>query len=84
MFLIALLSIAIHSCYIGSKVVVSLLALELGASHAVRLRVAAARRAVHVTLHHVTPYLARRSEVPEPIAPEALQSACRLDTPPCR
>ena len=32
MFLIALLSIAIHSCYIGSKVVVSLLALELGAS----------------------------------------------------
>jgi MFS family permease len=32
MYLIALLSIAIHSCYIGSKVVVSLLALELGAS----------------------------------------------------
>ena len=32
MYLIALLSIAVHSCYIGSKVVVSLLALELGAS----------------------------------------------------
>jgi MFS family permease len=32
MYLIVLLSIAIHSCYIGSKVVVSLLALELGAS----------------------------------------------------
>lgn len=32
MYLIVLLSIAMHSCYIGSKVVVSLLALELGAS----------------------------------------------------
>ena len=32
MYLIILISIAIHSCYIGSKVVVSLLALELGAS----------------------------------------------------
>lgn len=32
MTLIVLLSIAMHSCYIGSKVVVSLLALELGAS----------------------------------------------------
>ncbi len=32
MYLIVLMSIAIHSCYIGSKVVVSLLALELGAS----------------------------------------------------
>ncbi len=32
MYLIVLLSIAIHGCYIGSKVVVSLLALELGAS----------------------------------------------------
>lgn len=32
MYLIALLSIAVHACYIGSKVVVSLLALELGAS----------------------------------------------------
>jgi MFS family permease len=32
MYLIVLISIAIHSCYIGSKVVVSLLALELGAS----------------------------------------------------
>jgi MFS family permease len=31
-YLIVLLSIAIHSCYIGSKVVVSLLALDLGAS----------------------------------------------------
>lgn len=31
-FLIVLLSIAIHGCYLGSKVVVSLLALELGAS----------------------------------------------------
>jgi MFS family permease len=32
MLLIVVLSIAIHGCYIGSKVVVSLLALELGAS----------------------------------------------------
>lgn len=32
MVLIVLISIAIHSCYIGSKVVVSLLALDLGAS----------------------------------------------------
>ncbi len=32
MYFIAFLSIAIHSCYVGSKVVVSLLALELGAS----------------------------------------------------
>ena len=32
MILVVLLSIAVHSCYIGSKVVVSLLALELGAS----------------------------------------------------
>jgi MFS family permease len=32
MYLIALLSIAVHSCYIGSKVVVSLHALALGAS----------------------------------------------------
>lgn len=32
MFLIVLMSIAIHACYIGSKVVMSLLALELGAS----------------------------------------------------
>jgi MFS family permease len=32
MYLIVLLSIAVHSCYIGSKVIVSLLALELGAS----------------------------------------------------
>lgn len=32
MSVIVLLSIAIHSCYLGSKVVVSLLALELGAS----------------------------------------------------
>lgn len=32
MYLIALLSVAIHSCYVGSKLVVSLLALELGAS----------------------------------------------------
>ena len=32
MYLIALLSISVHACYIGSKVVVSLLALELGAS----------------------------------------------------
>jgi MFS family permease len=31
MYLIVLLSMALHSCYIGSKVVVSLLALELGA-----------------------------------------------------
>lgn len=31
MYLIVLISIAIHSCYIGSKVVVSLLALDLGA-----------------------------------------------------
>jgi predicted MFS family arabinose efflux permease len=31
-YLIVLLSIAIHACYIGSKVVVSLLALDLGAS----------------------------------------------------
>ncbi|HWI14674.1 MAG TPA: MFS transporter, partial [Burkholderiales bacterium] len=35
MHLIAALSIAIHSCYIGSKVVISLLALELGASQAI-------------------------------------------------
>lgn len=32
MYLIVLLSISVHSCYIGSKVVVSLLALDLGAS----------------------------------------------------
>lgn len=32
MHIVVLLSIAIHSCYLGSKVVVSLLALELGAS----------------------------------------------------
>lgn len=32
MYLIVLLSIAVHACYIGSKVVVSLLALQLGAS----------------------------------------------------
>ena len=32
MYVVVLLSIAIHSCYLGSKVVVSLLALELGAS----------------------------------------------------
>ena len=32
MYLIVLMSIAIHACYIGSKVVMSLLALELGAS----------------------------------------------------
>lgn len=32
MYLIVVLSIAIHACYIGSKVVVSLLALDLGAS----------------------------------------------------
>jgi len=32
MYVVVLLSIAIHSCYMGSKVVVSLLALELGAS----------------------------------------------------
>ncbi len=32
MYAVVLLSIAIHSCYLGSKVVVSLLALELGAS----------------------------------------------------
>mgnify|MGYP001574705636 CR=1 FL=1 len=32
MYWIVLISIAIHSCFIGSKVVVSLLALELGAS----------------------------------------------------
>ncbi|MDH3315690.1 MAG: MFS transporter [Gammaproteobacteria bacterium] len=32
MYAIVLLSIAIHSCYMGSKVVVSLLALDLGAS----------------------------------------------------
>lgn len=32
MFLIVLINIAIHSCYVGSKVVVSLLALDLGAS----------------------------------------------------
>src|SRR5574341_1011415 len=32
MYLLALLSIAVHACYIGSKVVVSLLSLELGAS----------------------------------------------------
>ena len=32
MYLVVLLSISIHSCYLGSKVVVSLLALELGAS----------------------------------------------------
>lgn len=35
MYLIAALSIAIHGCYIGSKVVISLLALELGASQMV-------------------------------------------------
>ena len=32
MYLLIIISIAIHSCYIGSKVVVSLLALDLGAS----------------------------------------------------
>jgi len=32
MYLVVLLSIAVHSCYVGSKVVVSLLALDLGAS----------------------------------------------------
>ena len=32
MYVVVLLSIAIHSCYLGSKVVVSLLALSLGAS----------------------------------------------------
>lgn len=32
MYLVVLISIAIHSCYLGSKVVVSLLALSLGAS----------------------------------------------------
>lgn len=32
MYLIVLLSVSIHSCYLGSKVVLSLLALELGAS----------------------------------------------------
>jgi len=32
MFLIVLMCVAIHSCYIGSKVVVSLLAVDLGAS----------------------------------------------------
>ena len=32
MYLIAFMTIAIHGCYIGSKVVVSLLALDLGAS----------------------------------------------------
>ncbi|HXV11462.1 MAG TPA: MFS transporter [Burkholderiales bacterium] len=32
MYAVVLLSIAIHSCYLGSKVVVSLFALELGAS----------------------------------------------------
>ena len=32
MFLVVLLCISIHCCYIGSKVVVSLLALDLGAS----------------------------------------------------
>jgi MFS family permease len=32
MYLVVLLSIAVHSCYLGSKVVVSLLALGLGAS----------------------------------------------------
>jgi MFS family permease len=35
MILIVLLSMAIHSCYIGSKVVASLLALDLGASQLV-------------------------------------------------
>lgn len=35
MYLLVAMSIAIHSCYIGSKVVVSLLALNLGASQAV-------------------------------------------------
>lgn len=35
MYLIAALSIAIHSCYIGAKVVISLLALDLGASQMV-------------------------------------------------
>jgi len=32
MYAVVILSIAIHSCYLGSKVVVSLFALELGAS----------------------------------------------------
>ena len=32
MYAVVVLSIAIHSCYLGSKVVVSLFALELGAS----------------------------------------------------
>jgi len=35
MHLIAVLSIAIHSCYIGAKVVISLMALDFGASQAV-------------------------------------------------
>lgn len=35
MYLIVALSISIHACYIGSKVVMSLLALELGASQVV-------------------------------------------------
>lgn len=35
MYLLIMISIAIHSCYIGSKVVVSLLALDLGASQVV-------------------------------------------------
>ena len=34
MVLIVVLSMAIHACYIGSKVVVSLYALQLGASQA--------------------------------------------------
>lgn len=32
MYLVILMSVSVHSCYLGSKVVVSLLALELGAS----------------------------------------------------
>ena len=35
MYRIILLSVVIHSCYVGSKVVTSLLALELGASQVV-------------------------------------------------
>lgn len=35
MYLVAALSVAIHSCYIGGKVVISLLALEFGASQLV-------------------------------------------------
>ena len=33
--LIVLICVSIHGCYIGSKVVVSLLAIKLGASHAI-------------------------------------------------